>query len=384
MEPNELLPDDCQPPPLTGKARAKARSENWKCAQNAKFIAKLDEGRNRRLFPGLSDEEIAEVERLYAEIKERELLDQERLRQSQDELVQPTIADQGEYQHIELPTNTVPLDSAVDEIHSILTARVGPGIEEVCPISSFYRFSSCQLLYYVDPHKYQDLHYVVHSFQNFALVLKCIQLNSHYVSDEYSVHPKHDDYNIRSSTIKSADFFRKYVDDHPDSFTAAVVDGNGLLFRKKLPSGALLPPDYTLDCLALDAKRVQCLLRYVLPFDSEELQPRLLTDRLLPYAPYLAFMNQIPVDNLNRRVIRMCARFPYFNRAFDPDLRVTCYYRGSEVNLLTISEDCARRMSTRNWLGNFLSSIRYARRHSAYEDDFDERGRAYRSVQVDW
>lgn len=386
MESNESLHENQIPTPLTGKARAAARSQAWKEKQNARTMAEIEATRKYRLFPGLNDEEIDNVMRLYAEIKDRELAEQEEFRRSQEELVKPTVADRDEYQQTDLPTNTIPLDTAVEEVHSLMKSRIGPEIQELCPLESLYRFSSCQLLNYVQPNKYKNLSQIVHTFQNFDVILKCVQLNAPFVSDEFSVFPEHDDFHLRSSTLKSIDFFRKFVDVYPDSCTAVVADSCRLLFSYSKPLGAFMPPDYTLESLALDARRVQCLLKYVRASDSGLLQPKYLGDSLLPPAPYLALINQLPVDNLCHKVVRTFSHFPNDPGRLSPASRVWFYLDGTGRDLLQLSKPAARRMSTKSWLRNSLPSIRYARRHSAYEDEDNERNWEHSSFgdDVDW
>lgn len=384
MESNESLPENQDPPILTGKARALKRAESWKEKQNARTMSEIEATRKYRLFPGLSDEEIDNVMRLYAEIKDRELAEQEELRRSQEELIEPTVADLDEYQQIDLPTNTIPLESTVEEVHSVMKTRIGPEIQELCPLESLYRFSSCQLLHFVAPNQYKNLSQIVHTFQNFDIILRCVQLNAPFISDEFSIFPQHDDFLLRSSTLKSFDFFRKFVDVYPDSCTAVAVDNCRLLFSYSKPFGAMMPLDYTLESLALDARRVQCLLTYVQASDSELLQPRRLVDSLLPSAPYLAFINQLPVENLCHKVVRKTSRFPNNPGKLIPASQVRCYFDGTGIDLLTLSEAHARRMSTKSWLRNSLPSIRYARRHSAYEDEVNERNFPFPGDEVDW
>lgn len=342
--PEELLPEMSAPTALTGKARARARAETWKTKQNERFMAEMDAERERRFFPHLDDQGRAELYAKYAEIEERARLEREReaTRESHDAVVEPTVdVDNTDFQSISLPAITVPLTVAVQDTYIALRQRAGPSISSWCPPEVLYRFSHAQFLFFVDPISYHSLSTVC-DYSNFEGIIRAIQLNAHYYDDDLEIIPIIEHLNPRCITLESVDRFRHLSSSfHTDVFPEILQ--YDLAFMRTMspkPNGyqadyysydnyeglsSVLPSDYGLTQLHEDGRLVAKCLKYFRSSDTGMFRPRDLLTSLLPKAPYLALLNQLPIRELARRITSMIITAVYpesFRWTFPLEIRV--------------------------------------------------------------
>lgn len=384
----ESLPETLATTDLTGKARAKARSEAWKIKQNERFMAEMDAERERRFFPHLDAEGRAQLYAQYAEIEERAHLEREReaAREHHETVIEPTVdVDNTDFQTLTLPSTTVPLTVAVQDIYTSLRQRVGPSISSWCPPETLFRFSHAQFLYYVDPTTYHSLS-DVRDYENFEGIVRAIQLNAYYVDDDIEIVPLIDHLNPRCITLESVDRFRhmpayfyRYVfpeilqydlgfmrtmQPQPNGYPALCGTNSD-----RFHNDPVLPYDYGLLQLHNDGRLVAKCLKYYRPSDTGMFRPRDLLTSLLPRAPYLALLNQLPIRELARRDRSLISTAVYpksLTLTFPLYPRVLA--SGGYIPLLTPSEEEREELVAMVLSGNLPSGS-----DSAW-DDIDEDG----------
>lgn len=318
----ESLPEMSEPMSLTGKARAKARAETWKMKQNARTMAEVEAERERRFFPYLDEQGRADLEARFQEIeaKARLELEREATRESHETFVEPTLdLEKTDFQTISLPATTVPLTVAVQDIYTSVRQRVGPSLSDWCPPEVLYRLSHAQFLFYADPFTYHSLSTAC-DYENFEGIVRCIQLNAHYVNDDFEIIPVIDNLNPRCITLDSVDRFRRMSSDFYRFCFPAILEYDLSFLRTMRPTAngcaapyhtydefgsdnnPVLPYDYDLTQLHQDGRMIARCLKYYRASDTGMYRPRNVLTPLLPEAPYLALLNQLPIRELARRV----------------------------------------------------------------------------------
>lgn len=329
---DELLPvapaTSSDPPPLVGRARAHARAEAWKQKQRDKVDAERAEFISKRSFDwDISVEEEQAFQQRLEDLRKARL--EEDIRNSHDKKVEPTIEpDVEDFQSLELPAVTVPLAISIQDTFNCFRQRVGPSLDDWCPIESLYRFSSAQFLFFVDPKKYHFLNPVT-EFENFDCIIRAIQLNTHFYNDDFEIVPVIKHLNPRCITLESIDYFRSLPIPEVEDLLPSLIDFDLNLLRatnrdgkgKPLPRFDVRdvvprrrifdPADYGIDELMADAHGVRKLLKFYLPSDTDFYRPKKLFEPLLPKAPYLAILNQLPIRELARRNVEGIITFAY-------------------------------------------------------------------------
>lgn len=389
--PEESFLETSQQPTLTGKARAKARAEAWKIKQNERFMAEMDAERERRLFPYLDDQGRAELYARYAEIELRAKEEREReaTREHHEVVVEPTVdVENTEFQSISLPATTVPLTIAVQDTYTSLRQRVGPSLSSWCPPEVLFRFSHAQFLFYTDPCAYHSLSTVC-DYRNFEGIVRTIQLNAHYVDNNIEIIPIIDHLNPRCITLESVDRYRHLsAEFYTDVFPAILqYDLNFLRTMRPQPNGyaapyysfndfecndSVLPVGYDLKQLHQDGRLVAKCLSYYQSSDSGMFRPRNVMTPLLPPAPYLALLNQLPIRELARRITQLVIT-AVFPESFKMDFPLHVRVIGSDgyIPLLDPSDSQRDELAMMVLSGDLPSGS-----HSAWdgfsEDDYSE------------